>query len=466
MKDDNFDAEIKKILQDFEGHDDSSSSWSRMSDRLDEELSATESDIQDFDERVRSQMENYTIPVSEDDWLKLKHELNLAEERKEKIIISKVIEIATILLLIITISKYKTLTTPVDMDPMFMATLQEEHPRTNLLPEKEIHAISNKEYVFEKLKTDALVNSSSSKEIYEPISKATSPVVQNTLTSGTLNFSEQRVGPTLRKDILLINPTEVVIQKIESLPLQRFSTPIELPQAPFFDILYALDRKSNSIRDGWSVGVPISTDINFINSSFNVNYLRTQLNNNLSGKTIGLSASYRKGILEIETGVRYSSKRFAPGLISYTPASSKSFLLDELDEAKIKQLQIPLIAKIYVQANRKLNVYAMTGISTNIILDMDYTISKSIQANARPSALPHVDALDLKNLPIGVAQGGDLNDNLYMTALVGFGIQYHMTNSVGIYLQPQYQHTLTKNINDVASKINSLNLEAGLKYKF
>ncbi|MFT6810212.1 MAG: hypothetical protein ACJA01_003455, partial [Saprospiraceae bacterium] len=55
MQDDRFDAEIKKILQDFEGKDDSGVSWSQMSDRLDKELSQSDDDIEEFDQNIRTQ---------------------------------------------------------------------------------------------------------------------------------------------------------------------------------------------------------------------------------------------------------------------------------------------------------------------------------------------------------------------------------------------------------------------------
>ena len=288
----------------------------------------------------------------------------------------------------------------------------------------------------------------------------------NNLNLDTREKSKLPVLLFSHQDIFPIANSSILIPIIGSLPLSALNASITMPEPPLLDVLIALNNESNSIRDGWSIGLPISTDINFINTSFNVSYLRSQLNNDLSGNTIGLTASYRKGVLEVETGARYSVKRFAPGLVSYTPASSKSFLRDELDEAKFKQIQIPLIAKIYASPNRNVSFYGMTGIATNIILDLDYTISKSIQANARPSSLAFVDAIDLKNLPDGLAEGGDLHDNLYMTAIIGVGVQYHMSNKLGWYFQPQYQHTLTNNINEVASKINSISLEAGLKYKF
>ncbi|MFT6810544.1 MAG: opacity protein-like surface antigen, partial [Saprospiraceae bacterium] len=446
--------------QDFEGKDDSGVSWSQMSDRLDKELSQSDDDIEEFDQNIRTQFKNYSIPVSDKDWIKLKNDLNIAEARKEKIIISKAIEIATILLLIITISKYKTLTTvPVDLNPTFFATLIEDDTNAEIPLEQEIIISSTQEYVHNVLNQKGTTFGNSIFGNTNRTNKASSRYdISKYAITQKFQLTQRSLSP--------IANSLISINQIHPLPIRPFKTRIEMPDTPIIDVLLSLDSETNSIKDGWTMGIPISSDINFINSNFNVSYLRTQLNNDLSGKSIGLTASYRKGALEIETGARYSAKRFAPGLVSYTPASNKSFLLDELDEAKIKQLQIPLIAKVYASPNRNISFYGMAGIAVNVILDMDYTISKSIQANARPSSLPHVDALDLKNLPEGFMQGGDINDNLYMTALVGFGVQYHLSNKIGMYLQPQYQHTLTKNINDVSSKINSLNLEAGLKYKF
>ena len=75
MQDDRFDAEIKKALQDFEGQGDPSANWSRMNDRLDKEFGISEKGIEEFDQSIRSQVENFTIPVSDQDWIKLKNDL-------------------------------------------------------------------------------------------------------------------------------------------------------------------------------------------------------------------------------------------------------------------------------------------------------------------------------------------------------------------------------------------------------
>lgn len=467
MPNDRFDEEIKKLLGNLEDQYDPDS-WTLMSHKLDQANQDVDQDVdQDveaFDASIRARLKGYEIPVSEQDWQKLKEDLNLKEERKEKIIVTKAIEIATILLLLLTITNFKShiSSTDIKTDPTYLADLSSKIVTDAIL-------VHDKQLVM----ADHLLPIAKDDRTLRPNEVYTDDFsMQQSTSDGLVSFvtppHPNELKARNKQDILVsidkIPAIAIDIPNISSLSIRPLTVNISLPEAPFLDILVALDSDENP-RDGWALGLPLSADINFVNSNFNVRYLRSQIKNNLSGKTFGVTLAYRKGALEVETGARYSAKRFAPGLITYKPASANSFLLDELDEVRFKQLQIPLIVKLSAVPHRNTSFYGIAGISTNVLLDMDYKISKSIQSNARPVTSSTGADFNLNNLPNGLAEGGDLNRNLYMTALVGFGIQHHISPTMSWYVQPQYQHTISTNINEVASEINTLSIELGLRFK-
>ena len=74
--------------------------------------------------------------------------------------------------------------------------------------------------------------------------------------------------------------------------------------------------------------------------------------------------------------------------------------------------------------------------------------------------------VDLKNLPLGLAEGGTFEENLYVSGIIGFGVQSYLKNGVYWYIQPQYQHSFNTEINQLVSKINALSVEGGIKFGF
>ena len=127
---------------------------------------------------------------------------------------------------------------------------------------------------------------------------------------------------------------------------------------------------------------------------------------------------------------------------------------------------MPLLLKAYASPKEKISFYGTIGIAANFLLDTEYDLSaQTVAANQRPASAIDDKVLDLSEPPRGLIQGGSLKDNLYVTSIFGFGVQQYFSNGLAWYIQPQYQYSLTKNINEVASEVNSLSLELGIKYK-
>jgi len=218
--------------------------------------------------------------------------------------------------------------------------------------------------------------------------------------------------------------------------------------------------------DGWTLGVPLSLDVNLIDSDINLDNLRNQIRSGQAGTSVGVTFGYRSGGYEFESGLKYSRKRFNPGrLTNYTNISNESVLESSLDHLDIKQIQIPLLMKFHGPKPSKINVYAMAGLTFNAILINEYVIRRSIQPKANFRHDANANLVDFRRLSRGLSDGGTLKNNLYVSAAVGFGISSQVNPLMSWYVQPQYQHSFLVQLDDIVGKINVLSIEAGFKFR-
>lgn len=459
MQEDRFDDKIRELLNGAEEQYDDAS-WDALSDRLDQEDQSSVSN-EAFIPFVKQKLDNHRIPVPEEHWTSLKSDLDYIEERRERLYIVKALEAAIVLLLVYTYFNFQGFKNgvPADLDYMQEIHAQNEQPSS-------INAV---------VSIDIDENNLISGSHIQPIKKSKSPLI----AAINSNSSDGRIGADLSsksnfqtieaKNLIPAIATNIQKEAVDPVPkqeIQEFIIDLKHTDFPFLASVN-LDKSNDHSQDGWSIGIPLSYDANFINTDINLGYLSNQIESGLGGTTFGILIAKRKGNLELETGLRYSEKTFVPGLLTnYSKAGANSFLESQLDHMVIKQIQIPVLAKIYAAPYRKATLYGVAGISFNTILDNHYAIRRTTQSKARLANAPTTDVIDLKNPPKGFLRGGPASENMYLTGVIGFGIQSYVGNGINWYIQPQYQHSFTKEINTLVSDINTLSIEAGLKFSF
>ena len=219
--------------------------------------------------------------------------------------------------------------------------------------------------------------------------------------------------------------------------------------------------------DGWSVSIPISYDVNFINNQLDLDYLSHQIESGLVGQSFGAQIGYRKGLLEFGSGVIYSKKAFVPGrLTTFTKASNVSFLRNQLRSMFIRQVEIPLHIKMYLAPpQNRASLYVLGGVSSNFVLHNQYLIERTPTESGNLSKAPNVDIIDLQDLPRAIVQGGSLADNVYLSATIGLGVQAKVSDDIRWYIQPTYRHAVTGGLNPLVDRTSTLSVEAGVTYK-
>ncbi len=471
MPEDRLDKKIKELLENVQ-EDYDQTSWGKLSSRLDEDAKGMSEDDA-FIPIIKEKLDNQRSATNEEHWAALSSELDHIEERKKRLYIVKFLEAAIVLLLVFTYYNYTQYSSPVEMNVAYMDKVHEAIQNPSVISaelnvskefSQNIDLITSIDQDIRQTPlTSRVPMLSKNFDFYSSFDKV---LARDVYRSEALSLSDEDVSSIL--DLYSFNessdeagPSEGTI---ETLGISLFNVERELPELSFYPIFLKIDLP---VPDRWTIGIPLSYDVNFINTDINLGYLSSQIESGLGGKSLGVSVAYRKKSFEIESGLRYSEKTFVPGkLTNYSKFSDVSFLEDQLDHMVIKQVQIPLLARIYASPLKKSSVYAFGGMAVNAVLHNKYAINRTVQSKARFAQAPTLDVVDLQELQRGILKGDPIKDNLYLTGVIGFGVESTLLQGVSWYLQPQYQHSFTGQANEIVDRINTLSLEGGVKYSF
>ncbi len=466
MQEDRFDDKIRELLSSTHQEYDESS-WEELNKKLDENAEVPSlSDDEAFIPIVKEKLQHQRSDVNNDHWEDLKSELDEKRQRRERQFMIKALEAAIVLLLFYTYFNYKSHTTSTEKPKVEYAQLQSGSPDVNIAG---ISIMGDDEIVVLNSLPSTESNNNPSgpafvdSRILESVGRIQSPNMKGVSSVIGAGFNRSKM---FIASLLTTTESTPSSELLEKLPIQALYVDKIQDETPSFALVNE-QTPSRSYNSGWTVGLPFSYDVNFINTDINLGYLSNQIRSGLEGNSVGISVAYRQSNLEFESGIEYSEKTFVPGLLtSYSKSGVNSFLESQLDQMLIKQMQIPLLTKIYSSPNRKSSLYGVAGIAMNLITTNEYQIRRSVQPKARLAFSPATEVVDFKNLPQGLTQGGSYAENIYFTGVIGFGIESHIKNGISWYVQPQYQHSFTNDINLLVTKINSLNVKTGFRFSF
>lgn len=464
MREDRIDEEIRRLLQEAtEDYDESS--WEKLSQRIDaEDLSTT--DDAEFDDQVKYKLERHTIPPSEEHWQVFNEELDRLEQRRRRVYVIKVLEATIFLLLVMTFLNYTQFRSKVDINNDYISQVQKESADINAAQASLAQPITPK--TLSDLASSGDVQNrlaqrgSESVRVWLAEDHETKRVAFLPLKSiSALSSGNHQIRKVLEELLLEANQSYAVVP---SLDIGELSVSRDLPSLASLPV-EEVEKENNT--DGWSFSLPISYDVNIINTQLDLDYLSHQIESGLAGQSFGARVGYRKGAVEIGSGILYSKKAFVPGrLTSFSKASNVSFLRNQLRGMYIRQMEIPLHAKVFMAPpQNKASLYVLGGVSTNFIIHNQYLIDRTPTESGSLSKAPNVDLIDLQNLPRAIVQGGSLADNVYLTGMIGLGVEARVSEKIRWYIQPTYRHALTGQLNPLVDRISTLSVEAGVTYK-
>lgn len=187
----------------------------------------------------------------------------------------------------------------------------------------------------------------------------------------------------------------------------------------------------------------------------------------------GLLFDFQKNRWHIVTGGAFTPKYYKPGIGSEVIGSfSTVYVKEQLKELHLNILHLPLEVRYDLIQKPKWRLYAASGGSFNFVLNASYPKEVNVLAYSG-SRLEYEDIqeslmrssnLERKNFIQGIAEGGSLPDNTFLTLQFGFGAERFFSNRWSMFLEPIYQQQFTKKgIGPNDDSFRSLSLRMGAK---
>ena len=254
---------------------------------------------------------------------------------------------------------------------------------------------------------------------------------------------------------------------------------------PTIDILQAnllqnnkLDMPINIIKSNvdkkprWRLSVFGTTALDWVRTSYvssRTQYFQAQRVGNYG---VNALVAYKKGRVEIETGLSLNQKKYSIANVERTSGSNSRGLVQEKpDKLRLSILSMPLNLNIKVKGSRRWDVYAHTGVAINAVVDaFDYSekVVTEPDPNQPPPAGPASSGdSEIASYSKGLINGGETKDNVYWTGQIGAGIEYKLTPKTSLFLQPTASFMLSKKrgIGTLDDRIRTYSIQAGAKWR-
>ena len=162
----------------------------------------------------------------------------------------------------------------------------------------------------------------------------------------------------------------------------------------------------------------------------------------------GILLDFQKNRLHIVTGGAYMPKYYQPSHGDEVIGSFETaYVREDLEEIKLDIVHIPLDFRYDFIQKPKWRLYGVAGAAFNIVLETAYDIEQEVVASSSATFSREVISdfrntasnLNQKEFPEGVAEGGGLPENTFLTAQLGFGVERFVTQRWSIFFEPVYQ---------------------------
>ena len=442
----NFDSTIKKALNTSVAASANLSGWDALSRMMDNDpiLGNTPENVADH--AVRSKL-NYNEPnYNPQHWEILSDRLDTLEDRKVKVVLFKAIELALVLVVLLTSFSYYKPTN------LFDTHSDPQNPSINQPKKLDFKTDrANKNIPMASVNDqNAFGNGyeSANSDILPPSSFNWSQASSCSLNANNSNV-ERAALPNQVPNIPFIT-AGLLESNIKTLDIQQ-----ENANRPILPILI-----SNKLAY-FRVGVQSKLDLNNISTPTDNLTNETAYNRNVWGYGAGVTVAYGKGNWEVESGLNYSKKKYqanATVLQNNNPrANYESYAIKSVN---MDVVEVPVNVRYTFAKKGKLKFYGNAGVSANIALTNNYV---------RDEFYPIIDPLQPRIAATNLIKGGlinneSLNKNLYITTNVGAGMEYAVTNKHNIFVQAAYQQYLNdKGLGPKNDKISTLAINAGAR---
>jgi hypothetical protein len=251
------------------------------------------------------------------------------------------------------------------------------------------------------------------------------------------------------------------------------------PRALSIPAIYASENMPNVAKKNqwWRFGLfgTSSSDIALTDYTFK-NVLKGATSVATGNKGMGFSVGYKKGRIELESGLSFKHKEYVPAEFELLTGNSSNYsTVVTPDLVKLNVLSVPLnLNYSFVQSNH-LNFYGSFGAATNFATGINAIYPEKYAAEKLNANLAQANSylsqsngeVDVATYSKGMFDDFKFKENYYFTAQASLGLEYKMSQFTSLFLQTGYeQHIFQAGIGSRNDRISSFNLQAGAKLSF
>lgn len=198
---------------------------------------------------------------------------------------------------------------------------------------------------------------------------------------------------------------------------------------------------------------------------------RTDYGKGASGYTFGLVAEGEfNARFALQAGLAFSSRNYEQErtIIIDSSQNGQENLTHEVKELRTTRanlLQLPLLLQITAYRNQKWRIYTQIGLSLYLNFSQTYNGSQQTTLAQTNGSVRFTTNIDRNQYEGALFQTHQLKNNVFVNAQVGLGIERQLSDSWSLFVQPNFQYSLTK-INSYGNRNNILSLHVGAKTTF
>ena len=492
--------------------------WSDMSNRLD----ALDVEDTDFDALIRQRLDNVQPTMPDNHWALMEEKLEETFSWRRKIVRYKVVEVALILLTLFTVGNALDLpfdsvrSTDNNASPKIEATILKSkkddlkkatpekaketksfynptdwrnRPATpNNTPNKPIVATDNVNgsSVANPIAVQLVTNDQN--ESYNNYNNlSTEPAITEstavvTSETGTNTEGTEMTELPMRKVVVLGKVTDgQEANQDVALIAATVLSPMDVLKPDFLNTQFYDENivfpKSKDKRPKWRLNAFVLPIADSITSYALQHRDRKEQRQILANLGAGIAVGYKKGNLEVESGLSYLDKKYyLPNVEVITGNFARSYTTQKAENVHLSILSMPLSMNYAVKETRRWRFYTRIGAAFNTILKSEESQFATLDGLKSPVAPPaNLDVYELNVYPKGITEKGffkidnwfkgNLRNNSYLTANAGLGIEYRLTNNVDIYFQPTLDYHFGRGIGTLNDRVHSFSVQGGVKTK-
>jgi len=184
----------------------------------------------------------------------------------------------------------------------------------------------------------------------------------------------------------------------------------------------------------------------------------------------GFTFGFKYGVYEIETGLVYAAKSYAPNIDDAYEGIGGGINIKQFKGIELHTLRIPINFRYNykVFGKGKMHLYAQIGASANVILRAQYDIVDKSQSNNKLfNDIAASSRLAKITYNRGFFGGDSFKENRFFTLNGAIGAEYYFSPKWSFFLEPGFDVYMSqKRIGPTQDQINSLYGSFGIRASF